>query len=88
MEKTRIRSNTAKKGKKIPKLGKQPPALPASKAFSLCCTLEDAGPYREELAFFQAIKAVLTKADPKQALTDEAKEHAMRQIVSGALVSG
>ena len=62
--------------------------LMASKAFSLCCTLEDAGPYREELAFFQAIKAVLTKADPKQALTDEAKEHAMRQIISGALVSG
>ena len=62
--------------------------LAASKAFSLCCTLEDAGPYREELAFFQAIKAVLTKADPKQALTDEAKEHAMRQIISGALVSG
>jgi type I restriction enzyme R subunit len=62
--------------------------LAASKAFSLCCTLEDAGPYREELAFFQAIKAVLTKSDPKRALTDEAKEHAMRQIISGALISG
>jgi type I restriction enzyme R subunit len=62
--------------------------LAASKAFSLCCTLKDAGQYREELAFFQAIKAVLTKSDPKKALTDEAKEHAMRQIISGALVSG
>lgn len=62
--------------------------LAASKAFSLCCTLEGAAPYREELAFFQAIKAVLTKSDPRQALTDEAKEHAMRQIISGALVSG
>ncbi len=62
--------------------------LAASKAFSLCCTLEEAGPYREELAFFQAIKAVLTKSDPRQTLTDEAKEHAMRQIISGALVSG
>jgi type I restriction enzyme R subunit len=60
----------------------------ASQAFGLCCTLKDAGPYREELAFFQAIKAVLTKADPKKALTDEVKEHAMRQIISGALVSG
>lgn len=62
--------------------------LAASKAFSLCCTLKDAGPYREELAFFQAIKAVLTKSDPKKALTDESKEHAMRQIISGALISG
>jgi type I restriction enzyme R subunit len=62
--------------------------LAASKSFSLCCTLKEAGEHREELAFFQAIKAVLTKVDPKKALTDEAKEHAMRQIISGALVSG
>lgn len=61
--------------------------LAASKAFALSCTLDEAGEHREELAFFQAIKAVLTKADPKKALTDEAKEHAMRQIISGALVS-
>ena len=61
--------------------------LAASKAFALCCTLDGAGEHREELAFFQAIKAVLTKADPKKALSDEAKEHAMRQIISGALVS-
>lgn len=61
--------------------------LAASKAFALCCTLDGAGEHREELAFFQAVKAVLTKADPKKALSDEAKEHAMRQIISGALVS-
>jgi type I restriction enzyme R subunit len=61
--------------------------LAASKAFALCCTEEEAGDHREELAFFQAIKAVLTKSDPRKALTDEAKEHAMRQIISGALVS-
>jgi type I restriction enzyme R subunit len=59
----------------------------AAKLFALSCTLDDAAPYREELAFFQAVKAVLTKADPRKALSDEAKEHAMRQIVSGALVS-
>ncbi|MDM0113949.1 type I restriction endonuclease subunit R [Variovorax sp. J22R133] len=59
----------------------------AGKAFALSCTLDEAAPYLEELAFFQAVKAVLTKADPRKALSDEAKEHAMRQIVSGALVS-
>lgn len=61
--------------------------LAASKAFALSCTLDGAAEHREELAFFQAIKAVLTKADPRKALSDEAKEHAMRQILSGALVS-
>ncbi|WP_027865890.1 type I restriction endonuclease subunit R [Massilia alkalitolerans] len=61
--------------------------LAATQAFALSCTLDEAGEYRDELAFFQAIKAVLTKADPRKALTDEAKEHAMRQIISGALVS-
>jgi type I restriction enzyme R subunit len=62
--------------------------LSASKAFSLCCTLDDALEYRDELAFFQAIKATWTKATTQdQVLSDEAKEHALRQIISGALVS-
>ena len=62
--------------------------LAASKAFALCCTLDAALEYRDELAFFQAIKSALTKhgiQDKK--LSDEAKEHALRQIISGALVS-
>ena len=61
--------------------------LAASQAFALCCTLDDAKDYREELAFFQAIKGVLAKGDPKVALKSEEKEHAMRQLVSGALAS-
>jgi len=62
--------------------------LSATKAFALCCTLDEALEYRDELAFFQAIKSALTKhgiQDKK--LSDEAKEHALRQIISGALVS-
>ena len=62
--------------------------LSASKAFALCCTLDDALTYRDELAFFQAIKSALTKHETQDSkLTDEAKEHALRQIISGALVS-
>jgi type I restriction enzyme R subunit len=62
--------------------------LSASKAFALCCTLDDALDYRDELAFFQAIKSALTKHSTQDTtLTDEAKEHALRQIISGALVS-
>lgn len=62
--------------------------LSASKAFALCCTLDTALTYRDELAFFQAIKSALTKHGIQDsALTDEAKDHALRQIISGALVS-
>ena len=62
--------------------------LAASKAFALCCTLDEAHGYRDELAFFQAIKATWTKATVQdKVLSDEAKEHALRQIISGALVS-
>ncbi|WP_346380623.1 type I restriction endonuclease subunit R [Acidithiobacillus sp.] len=62
--------------------------LAATKAFALCCTLDEAKTYREELAFFQAIKSALVKHDGQdKKLSDEAKEHALRQIISGALVS-
>ena len=61
--------------------------LAASQAFALCGTLDPAEPYKEELAFFQAVKGVLSKGDPSHALKSEEKEHAMRQIVSSALAS-
>jgi type I restriction enzyme R subunit len=62
--------------------------LSASKAFALCCTLDEAHAFRDELAFFQAIKATWTKATVQdKVLTDEAKDYALRQIISGALVS-
>ena len=34
-----------------------------TKAYSLCSTLEQTTPYKEEIAFFQAIKAILTKSN-------------------------
>ena len=63
-------------------------ALAMSKAFTLCCTLEAAKAVREEVAFFQAIKVLLTKRDiSQQKLTDEKREHAIRQIIGRAVVS-
>lgn len=56
-------------------------------AFALCCTLPEAAQYRDEIAFFQAVRAILTKRDPTSTLSDDAKEHALRQIISRALVS-
>ena len=43
--------------------------------------------YREEIAFMQAVRTVLTKRDPTTSLSDDAKEHALRQILSHAVVS-
>lgn len=62
--------------------------LAATKAFALCCTLEDAQEHKDELAFFQAIRSAFTKHGTQDSkLSDEAKEFALRQIISGALVS-
>jgi type I restriction enzyme R subunit len=63
-------------------------ALAMSKAFTLCCTLDEAKAVREEVAFFQAIKVLLTKRDiSSQKLKDEAREQAIRQIIGRAVVS-
>ena len=63
-------------------------ALEMSKAFSLCCTLDEAKAVREEVAFFQAVKVILTKREiSQQKRTDEARELAIRQIINSAVVS-
>ncbi len=59
-----------------------------TKAFALCGTLDEAFIYRDEVAFFQAIKATLYKhTSTEKKINDEQREYALRQIVSGALVS-
>ncbi|CAB3690893.1 type I restriction endonuclease subunit R [Paraburkholderia rhynchosiae] len=63
-------------------------ALAMSKAFTLCCTLDEAKDVREEVAFMQAVKVILTKrelSDKKK--TNEERELAIRQIISSAVVS-
>lgn len=63
--------------------------LAMSKAFTLCCTLDEAKAVREEVAFLQAIKVLLTKRDiSAQKKTDEERELAIRQIIGNAVVSG
>jgi type I restriction enzyme, R subunit len=63
-------------------------ALSMSKAFTLCCTLDEAKAVREEVAFFQGVKVILTKREAsQQKKTDEARELAIRQIIGSAVVS-
>ena len=63
-------------------------ALAMSKAFSLCCTLDEARAVREEVAFMQAVKIILTKREitTKKRMNEE-RELAIRQIISSAVVS-
>jgi type I restriction enzyme R subunit len=63
-------------------------ALMMSKAFTLCCTLDEAKAVREEVAFLQAVKVILTKRDiSQQKKTDEQREQAIRRIINQAVVS-
>ncbi|ACV35169.1 type I restriction endonuclease subunit R [Accumulibacter sp.] len=63
-------------------------ALAMSRAFTLCCTLDAAKEVREEVAFMQAVKVILTKRDlSQQRRTDEQRELAIRQIINSAIVS-
>ncbi|MGH9847966.1 MAG: type I restriction enzyme endonuclease domain-containing protein, partial [Blastocatellia bacterium] len=57
-------------------------------AFALCGTLDESLAFREEVAFFQAIRAILNKHETAgKKISDEQREHALRQIISRALVS-
>lgn len=62
--------------------------LALSRAFSLCCTLDEAKALRDEVAFMQAVKVILTKREiSTKKKTDEQREAAIRQIISQAVVS-
>jgi type I restriction enzyme R subunit len=59
-----------------------------SQAFALAVPHEEALRIRDDVGFFQAVGAVIAKRAPGEARTDEELDHAIRQIVSRAVVSG
>jgi type I restriction enzyme R subunit len=59
-----------------------------SQAFALAVPHAEALRIRDDVGFFQAVRAVLAKGMPGERRTDEELEHAIRQIVSKAIVSG
>ncbi len=62
--------------------------LAITKAFSLCGTLDEAIPLREEIAFFQAIKSVIAKATETDKKLSEDKKHAvLKHILDNAVVA-
>ncbi len=59
-----------------------------TKAFSLCGTLDEAMTLREEIAFFQAIKSVISKAtETDKKLAQDYKNSILKQILDNALVA-
>lgn len=63
-------------------------ALEMSKVFTLCCTLDEAKAVREEVAFLNAVKVLLTKREiSSKKKTNEERELAIRQIIGSAVVS-
>jgi len=56
-----------------------------SKAFALAVPHEDALCIRDDVAFFQGVRAALAKRAPAEGRTGEDLDHAIRQIVSRAI---
>jgi type I restriction enzyme R subunit len=83
-----IQSGTAGKGQRDGKKRFADTALAMSKAFTLCCTLDEAKAVREEVAFMQGVKVILTKKEVStKKRTNEVRELAIRQIINSAVVS-
>lgn len=65
----------------------QDAVLALSKAFSLTSASDEACAIREEVGFFQAIRAALTKSATGSGVTSKERDLAIQQIVSRAVVS-
>jgi len=60
--------------------------LALTKSFSLCGTLDEAKEHKEEIAFFQAVKAVIQKASIKPS-TNKDPNKAIKQLIDNAVIS-
>jgi type I restriction enzyme R subunit len=58
-----------------------------SQAFALAVPSDEALAIRDDVGLFQAVRAVLAKNAPSDQRTDEDLDHAIRQIISRAVVS-
>jgi type I restriction enzyme R subunit len=65
----------------------QDAVLALSKAFSLASASDEAKKIREEVGFFQAIRAALGKSSTGSGISQQERELAIQQIVSRAVVS-
>jgi len=76
-----------KEGKKNAHRRYQDAVLALSKAFALASASDEAREIREEVGFFQAIRAALVKSSTGSGVTQQERDLAIQQIVSRAVVS-
>jgi type I restriction enzyme R subunit len=74
-------------GKKNAHRRYQDAVLALSKAFALASASDEARAIREEVGFFQAIRAALVKSSTGSGVTQQERDLAIQQIVSRAVVS-
>ncbi|AHB77235.1 type I restriction endonuclease subunit R [Pandoraea pnomenusa] len=74
-------------GKKNAHRRYQDAVLALSKAYSLASASDEAREIREEVGFFQAIRAALVKSSTGSGVTQQERELAIQQLVSRAVVS-
>ncbi len=60
--------------------------LALTKAFSLCGTLDEAQEYKEEIAFFQAVKSIIQKAGVATGAKKDPNK-AIKQIIDNAVIA-
>jgi len=78
---------TTKEGKKNAHRRYQDAVLALSRAFALAAASDEARQIREEVGFFQAIRAALVKSGTGPGTTQQERGLAIQQIVSRAVVS-
>lgn len=78
---------TSEEGKKNAHRRYPDAVLALSKAFALASASDEAREIREEVGFFQAIRAALVKSSTGSGVTRQERELAIQQIVSRAVVS-
>ncbi len=61
--------------------------LELSQAFALAAPHEEAMRIRDDVSFFQAVRAGLAKRSPAESKSEEELDHAVRQIISRAVAS-
>jgi type I restriction enzyme R subunit len=80
-------ADTSADGKKNAQGRYQDAVLALSKAYSLASAADEARGIREEVGFFQAIRAALVKSETDSGIASQESDFAIQQIVSRAVVS-
>ena len=87
MQQREADKESTKAGKKRAHRRYRDAVLALSKAFALAAASDEATKIRDEVGFFQTVKAALAKSEPGTATTSAERDLAVQQIVSRAVVS-